>query len=160
MKHVFIKRWRKYYLDLFTTMYPEIDRKELKKYLNEIIDEYLVNPKAKIHNNYIHKSIDVDLLSVIDWMEETKPIIGGFGVFYKNQRESINPAAIMLKNFLTLRKTFKKKLKEYNENSYEYADYDRKQLNEKINANSYYGAKIILKKENSSIRKSSLFLFY
>jgi len=140
MKHVFIKRWRKYYLDLFTTMYPEIDRKELKKYLNEIIDEYLVNPKAKIHNNYIHKSIDVDLLSVIDWMEETKPIIGGFGVFYKNQRESINPAAIMLKNFLTLRKTFKKKLKEYNENSYEYADYDRKQLNEKINANSYYGA--------------------
>lgn len=140
MKNIFLKKWKKYYLDLFTRMYPEIDRKELKKYLNEIIDKNLVNPKAKIHNNYIHKSIDVDLLSVIDWMEETKPIIGGFGVFYKNQNESINPAANMLKNFLSLRKIYKKRLKDFHEKSYEYADFDRKQLNEKINANSYYGA--------------------
>lgn len=140
MKNIFLKKWKKYYLNIFTKMYPEIDKKELKTYLDEIIENNLINPKAKIHNNYIHKSIDVDLLSVIDWLEETKPIIGGFGVFYKNQYQSKNPAANMLKNFLSLRKSYKKLLKKYNEKSYEYGDYDRKQLNEKQNTNSYYGA--------------------
>lgn len=138
--HKFLKEWKKHYANVFTNIYPELSKKEIKEFLDEIIEERLVNPEAKLHNNYVHKQIKVDLLSVIDWFEETKPIAGGFGVFYKNQEQVLNPAAVMLNNFLTLRKQYKAKLKEYKETSYEYATYDRMQLTEKINANSYYGA--------------------
>lgn len=138
--HKFLKKWKKHYVNVFTNIFPELSKKELKEFLDEIIEERLVNPEAKLHNNYVHKQIKVDLLSVIDWFEETKPIAGGFGVFYKNQEQVLNPAAVMLNNFLTLRKQYKAKLKEYKETSYEYATYDRMQLTEKINANSYYGA--------------------
>lgn len=138
--HKFLKDWKKHYVNVFTNIYPELSKKEIKEFLDEVIEERLVNPEAKLHNNYVHKQIKVDLLSVIDWFDETKPIAGGFGVFYKNQEQVLNPAAVMLNNFLTLRKQYKAKLKEYKESSYEYATYDRLQLTEKINANSFYGA--------------------
>lgn len=136
MGDYFINDWKKYYTRLFTQMYPQLSEKELKIFLDKVLKEKLVNPDAEIHNNYIHKSIKVDLLSVIDWYEDTKPIAGGFGVFFKNQNQVLNPAAVMLNNFLTLRKSYKGKLKDYSETSYEYATFDRLQLTEKINANS------------------------
>jgi len=136
----FIKDWAKHYTDIFTTMYPDIDKKDLKKFLINIANERVENPKAELHNNYVHRTMDVDLLTVYDWFNQTEPIAGGFGVFFKNQNQVLNPAAVMLNNFLTLRKQYKGKLKDYKETSYEYAAYDRMQLTEKINANSYYGA--------------------
>lgn len=140
LNHSFIKKWKKKQISILTSMYPNLDKEHLSDFLNNIIEERIVNPSAVIHNNYIHKQIKVDLLSLIDWFENNKPIAGGFGVFYKNQHQVINPAAIMLNNFLTLRKKYKAKLKEYKEDTYEYATFDRLQLTEKINANSYYGA--------------------
>lgn len=137
---LFLKDWKKHYIDIFTTIYPEIDGDELNKFLDNVIEKRLHNPKAQLHNNYIHKNIIIDLLSIYDWYDRTKPIAAGFGVFFKNQEQVLNPAAVMLNNFLTLRKTYKKRLKDYSEMSYEYATYDRLQLTEKINANSYYGA--------------------
>jgi hypothetical protein len=136
----FIKDWKKYYTKIFLTMYPGIDKEELNKLLDKIIDEKLVNPPAQLHNNYIHKSIQVDLLGIYDWIDKTQPIVAGFGVFFKNQNQVLNPAAVMLDNFLNLRKSYKKELKNYLETSYEYATFDRLQATEKINANSYYGA--------------------
>lgn len=136
----FLKDWKKHYREIFQTMYPQLEKKELNNLLDKVIAEKLVDPKAKIHNNYVHQEIDVSLLSVIDWVDKTKPIVGGFGVFFKNQSEVLNPAAVMLSNFLKLRKTYKSQLKNHKETSYEYATFDRMQATEKINANSYYGA--------------------
>jgi len=121
-------------------IYPNLTKKDLSTFLDKVIEKRLVNPKAKLHNNYVHKEIDVDLLTVIDWFHDTKPIAAGFGVFFKDQNHAKNPAAVMLDNFMTLRKRYKAKLKEYKEDSYEYATFDRLQLSEKVNANSYYGA--------------------
>jgi DNA polymerase elongation subunit (family B) len=121
-------------------MYPDLDKKEIKSFLKDVVEERVVNPKAQLHNNYAHMKMDVDLLSVIDWYEDKKPIAAGFGVFFKNQDQVLNPSAVMLQNFLDLRKVYKNQLKNYLETSYEYATFDRLQLTEKINANSYYGA--------------------
>lgn len=133
---VFLKEWTKHQGSILRRMYPELSKQEINQFLENQIKKNLNNPQAKIHNNYIHKEIDVDLLGVIDWIDRTKVIIGGFGVFYKNQHEILNPAAVMLSNFLKLRKQYKKELHVYNEKSYEYATFDRLQLTEKINANS------------------------
>lgn len=136
----FIKEWVRHNTDVFETMYPEIDRKELKKFIRKVAEERVVNPKAKLHNNYAHREIDIDLLTLIDWFDEMKPIAAGFGVFFKDQSRVKNPAAVMLNNFMTLRKDYKKRLKDLPEGSYEYQTFDRLQLTEKINANSFYGA--------------------
>lgn len=139
-EHVFLKDWKKHFTRVFQTMYPELTKKELKKFLNEVIDERLVNPEAQLHNNYAHMSMKVDLLTMIDWFDDQKPIAGGFGLFFKNQYQVLNPNAVMLDNFMSLRKDYKKLLKVYDEGSYEYMAADRMQATEKINANSFYGA--------------------
>ena len=104
--------------------------------MDDIVEKHLINPKAKLHNNYIHKSIDVDLVSVYDWVKKTKPIVAGFGVFFKNQDESMNPVAVMIENFIATRKKYKDIRDTFHEESYEYETYDRYQSTEKINPNS------------------------
>jgi DNA polymerase elongation subunit (family B) len=139
-KYTFLDQWKKHQRSILMNIYPELDKKELDILLDDIIKETMINPKAEIHNNYIHKSINDDLLSVVNWMERTNPIASGFGVFFKNQKQALNPAAVMLEKFMTLRKDYKGQLKNHHEDSYEYKTFDRFQLTEKVNSNSYYGA--------------------
>ena len=58
MAHNFIKRWKKENLDILSSMYPEVNEKDIIKFLNKQIKENLINRECKIHNNYIHKSMD------------------------------------------------------------------------------------------------------
>lgn len=139
-KHKFIKDWVKQNLSIFEDTYPEVSRKDLKEYLYEVAAEQIKVPKAKLHNNYAHKEIEIDLLTLVDWIDNVKPITAGFGVFFKDQTKVKNPAAVMLQEFMTLRKTYKKNLHHLDPESYEYQMFDRLQLTEKVNANSYYGA--------------------
>lgn len=140
MQHTFIKKWKKEQRKILRRMYPDVSNKEIKKFLNMEVDKYLYNPECKIDNNYIGKTINTTLLDCIDWIEETKPICAGHGVFFKNQHEVKSPLAIMINKFLVLRKSFKKRLKDFDPTSYEYATFDRRQLSEKVNANAIYGA--------------------
>lgn len=138
--HVFLKEWKETNRNLISRMYPTLKDKNINKFLDKMIDKYIEVPTGIIDNNHVHKSIQVDLLSVIDWYRNNNLIAAGYGAFFKNQDVEINPAATMLDNFLTLRKSYKKQLKNYSNDSYEYASFDRKQLIEKLAANSYYGA--------------------
>lgn len=140
MEHSFIKEWKKENYKILHRMYPEVSKKEINKFLDKEVKKYLKNPDCEIDNNYIGKTIKTNLLSVIDWIKDTKPICAGHGVFFKNQHEVISPLAIMIQKFLTSRKAFKKRLKDFDPTSYEYATFDRKQLAEKVNANAIYGA--------------------
>lgn len=137
--HKFIQDWKDEAFTVLTRAYPQLTRDQIDEKLNEMIEKRLVNPKATIHNNYAHKKMVTNLLSVVDWIDQYKPILGGFGCFYKNQNQEINPFGMMLDKFLTLRKEIKGLLKIYPDTSEEYADADRGQLNEKVNANAGYG---------------------
>lgn len=139
-KHVFLKEWKKTNRELISRMYPTLKDKDINKFLDKMIDKYIEVPTGVLDNNHMQKSIQVDLLSVIDWYKDNNLIAAGYGVFFKNQDVEINPAANMLDNFLKLRKVYKNQLKNYPNDSYEYASFDRKQLIEKLAANSYYGA--------------------
>ena len=138
--HKFIKEWKEVYRNMLKTAYPDISKKEIDVFLNKIIDDNIQVPKAIVDNNYVHKSIQVDLITLIDWVYEKKLICGGHAVFFKNRHEAVNPSAMMLETFLANRKAIKKRLKDYEPGSYEYAVCDRNQLIEKLAANSYYGA--------------------
>ena len=139
LKHKFINDWKDEAFRILTRSYPHLTREQIDNKLNEMIDRQLVNPQATMHNNYADKKMTLSLLSVVDWIDTYKPIIGGFGCFYKNQKQELNPFGLMLDKFLTSRKQIKALLKVYDEDSDDYADSDRKQLTEKQNANSGYG---------------------
>ena len=136
---IFIEQWKAHQIKAIKTIHPHLEDDEIDSLLDKMISEQMVNPKATLHNNYEHKALNIDLLSVIDWMDRVKPIIGGFGCFFKNQDTEINPTATMLNKFMQSRKDYKKRLEDFASDSEEYATYDRLQLVEKVNSNSYYG---------------------
>ena len=135
-KYKIIKDWVKYYTEVLQLVFPEFDKKDIKNFLYDIVEEHIKVPDAMIDNNYVHASMNFDLLSISNWIEDTKPLVGGHGVFFRNQHEVINPAAQMLLNSMNKRKEFKDKLKVYREGTYEYDMYDRFQQAEKVVANS------------------------
>lgn len=136
----FIRDWTKRQRQILLRTVPEATREQVDTLLDEALRAELKNPKGTIVNNYQHMEIPTDLLTLIDWMRTTKPIIGGFGVFYRNQDQVLNPVAAMLENFSKMRNAYKSKLWTTPKGSYEYRDLDSSQKTEKINSNSYYGA--------------------
>jgi len=138
--YVFLQQWRKTNRKILHQLYPEISKQEINNFLDEIINENLKNHKVILDNNYINKQINTNLLDTINWINNTDPICAGHGVLYKNQHQVVNPLALMIQKFLTSRKKFKNQLKFIEDKtSYEYQTFDRKQLSEKISANSIYG---------------------
>lgn len=141
--------WRNKVLEITKHQFPEAKKKDVNRILKDIVLKNMRSSTAEIRNNYIHQSLNVDLSTVYTWIHAEKPILAGFGSFFKNQEQEINPVAVMLDNFLNLRKQIKGLLKVLPKGSYEYDKADREQGNEKRNANSYYGS--------SGARASSFF---
>ena len=133
----------KYRDDMFHVMkktHPEWDEDKLKKNIEKIMCDRFENPDVTLDNNYTHERRESTLLSVFDWAIETKPIIAGNGTFYKQHKYGISPFALMVDGFLQQRKAYKKLMFAVgDETSRKYADFDLKQANEKILANSDYG---------------------
>ena len=138
-QHEFVKDWIKAQTKILRNVFPDKKKEEIVSYLEEQVQKNLVNHDVKLHNNYRQQSLNTTLLDVIDWIKEKQPICAGFGMFYKNQHKASNPNSRMIINFLDLRKSFKKLLKEYLEGTYEYNTADRKQMTEKVNVNAFYG---------------------
>ena len=136
----FLKEWKKETLELLETARPDIDRKELKKIIEKIIDKNLIDQNCILDNNYLHKQGKTSLLSLYDWIKDNKPIIAGHGVLFKNQDQAVNPNAKMLIHLLDHRKVVKDEMKKCDAHGEEYKKKHRQQNNLKVAANSEYGA--------------------
>lgn len=143
MDSKYLKKYKDRMCQAMIQANPTWKKKDVEKIIERTIEERLENPTVTLDNNYTHEQKDSTLLSVLDWSLDRKPLIAGNGTFYKNQYEALNPTREMLDEWADNRKFFKKKMFQageiYGTNSREYNDNDRKQLNEKINMNSYYG---------------------
>ena len=143
MDSKYLKKYKDRMCQAMMQANPTWKKKDVEKIVERTIEERLENPTVTLDNNYTHEQKDSTLLSVLDWSLDRKPLIAGNGTFYKNQYEALNPTREMLDEWAENRKFFKKKMFQagemYGTNSREYNDNDRKQLNEKINMNSYYG---------------------
>ena len=137
----FIKKYKKEMVKTMMQANPEWDKKDIEKVIDKMIKEKIQNPSVILDNNFTGEKRETTLLATLDWIIERKPIVAGNGTFYMNQHEAKNPIAQMLDNFLITRKKLKKEMfKVEDTNSPKYKDLDRSQQNQKINANSYYGA--------------------
>lgn len=138
--NLFIERYVASMKEAMVKMNPDIDEDSIEKVIRETIQKKIQNPVVILDNNYTHESRETNLVSVLGWIEKRKPVICGNATFYKNQHEAMNPTAVMLDNFATQRSNYKKQMFAIEDfSSPEYKDFDRKQNNEKINMNSYYG---------------------
>ena len=142
-KSNYLKKYRSRMTDIMKQSHPNWDKDRIEKIITKMIEKNFKNPEVTLDNNYTGESKESTLLSVLDWTLDRKPLIAGNGTFYKNQHEAINPIARMLDMFAENRNNYKAKMfkasDKYGSDSDLVAEFDRKQLNEKINMNSYYG---------------------
>lgn len=139
-KSTFIKRYKKSVWKSLQRIDPNISKEQAEKVMDQMILEQGFSPEVRLDNNYTGEYADTTLIAVLDWLKDREPIIAGNATFYKNQHESVNPAAVMLRGLLDERAAIKKQMfKVEDATSRMYKDLDRGQMNKKVGANSYYG---------------------
>jgi hypothetical protein len=133
----FLKEYRNQVKDALKKLHPDWKDDFLKKNIDEIILRELRNPETTLENDYTHELRQTNLVSVFDWLMETKPIIAANGTFFKQHKDAINPNALMVDDFLVQRARIKKEMFAIeDESSRAYASKDIKQGNEKRLDNS------------------------
>ena len=134
------------YVDKMTKIlkmtHPEWDEDDIERIVRRIVKDNIKNPKVTLDNNYRKETRDTNLISVLNWCNDSKPLIAGNATFYQQHKDAKNPVIEMLRGFKKSRKENKKKMfaAEGGPGSSEYAYFDRCQKNDKINNNSWYGA--------------------
>lgn len=131
--------WKNEVAGILQVQFPDASKKDIRKFLEAQVENTMKSSSAELRNNHRHQSLKLDLVTFYTWVKAENPIIAGYGTFFKNQDQEINPVATMLDEFMILRKKFKGLLKHYEPHMYEYKQADQDQLGEKVNANSYYG---------------------
>ena len=132
-----LRKWKKDMKVLMNVLYPNIDEKEKDLFLDNTIKENLQRSDMVLNNTYQEKELWSDTLDVSEYYFKGKPATGGNGVLFHPTK--FNPALKMLESFGDRRKQFKKERKMFPEDSFEFADRDLKQNNEKVKMNAWYG---------------------
>jgi len=136
----YLSTYKERMIEIMKKINPDWKRKDIEKELSKMIDDRCQIPVCTLDNNYTGETRETNLLSVLDWAMDEKPILTGNMTYYKNQDQAINPIATMLKDKLAERKALKKKMYQYVDNKAMYDALDRAQGNVKRLVNSYYGA--------------------
>lgn len=139
-KYSVLKEYIEENINKMKLVFPDASESELKEYIESEVKKNLQNHDALLDNNYIGKTARTTMLDILQYIHDTKPVIAGYGVLFKNNDEAINPAITMLDKFGADRSALKKEMKTFPAGSYMYNKKDRGQKRKKINMNSYYGA--------------------
>lgn len=136
----FINKWKLEMYDKLRIQFPNLSKEDIDKKLDALINTKFTDRPCQIDNNYIHKTAETTLLNLIEYIHKTNPILAGGGVLFKRQDEAPNASAGLLIESLTARNKIKAERKNFSADSYEFLIRDIGQGNEKVVANSYYGA--------------------
>lgn len=120
--------------------YPSMSESDIEEKLYRIINTRMKDHPCLLDNNYLGTSRDTTLLAMTEFFTKQKPILAGYGVLFKPHDKSANASAGLLIESLDNRNKIKAERKKYPQGSYEFLVRDIGQGNEKVIANSYYGA--------------------
>lgn len=141
MKHsIFVEQWLEETIRKFELLYPGIDRQELGKILLDVFQQKGNNPKTLLHNNYMRQEVNSDILTLYDWIQTKKPIIGGGGVFFMDQTKRHSPIATIIKKKKRDRKMYQASRDTRDPESYEWWHDDIMQTEKKVKINAIYGS--------------------
>ena len=136
----FVKKWVEEQKNKIKLLKPDISDKELDKFLRDEANKAFKDHECVILNNHRNKSANTSLLNLIQFIVDTKPIIAGQGVLFKNQNEAYSPLAKMSYELKLKRDAIKKDRNKYDKRSHEFLVRDIGQDNAKRLGNSLYGA--------------------
>lgn len=119
---------------------PDIDDKELENFIKSKVKENYKNPTCEFQD----KNMECEqgsLMRVIDFIEKDKPIISGYGAFFKQHGELKSVEYDLITYLGDTRSIYKKKKIEHtnDEDKRLYNIYDIFQLTFKLLANSLFG---------------------
>ena len=77
-------------------LYPEKDKKEMKKYIREVVYTNTQNFPIEWDNSYTGDHGESTFLALTEWMQKRKPIIAGNATLFCRQDELLSPNSIML----------------------------------------------------------------
>lgn len=120
--------------------YPNMDRREIDRVLDYSIQKRYKKADVMIDNSYTHKSINMDLLALTDYIQSREPILTAFGAMFRKHGEVPNPLAITIQSFLDKRSENKKIMFKYPKGSEMFERYNLLQSLDKIDAN---GCKVV-----------------
>lgn len=106
-----------------------LNQEKIEKYLDNLVHDYMVNPKVEIINNYVNANVQTDLLSLIDTINDNQLIIGGGGVLYLQHGIKDNVMYDYIRNLQELRNHHKKERKKYDKGTDEWLQEDIAQAN-------------------------------
>lgn len=136
----FLKEYVKQATKSICMIYPDLKKEDIQPIIIREVENRLMNPPARIENSYTREARDTTLLSVLDYVIETKPIIAANGTFFKQHKDSINPNAKMLDQFGENRSIEKKLMFACQGiDEIEYNIHNIDQTNWKKLSNSWYG---------------------
>ena len=122
----YIHKWKKEMMATMRQINPKWSKEDMDPILDDMLLKQMQIPEAVMSNNFTGEERNTNILSILDWTFERKPLVAGNGTFYKNQHEAINPVARMLDGFLIERKRLKKEMfKVEDKTSDRYKDLDR-----------------------------------
>ena len=143
MPNVLQKTWVKAMTDAMCLAHPEYTRNEIESIVSETYQERVRDTKVQIYNSYENVVANPTLLTILDWIDHTKPLIAESGVFFypKHVRPNIN-TDIIKECMLDARTVHKQEKFDALEagDTFLASIKHIQQLNDKKAANSGYGA--------------------
>jgi len=142
----FVQKYKRDMLATLTKLKPDVPRETLEELIDKQIEEnQKLNSDEKnvtIRNNYENVESEYTLLDVLDFYEDKKPIMTGYGVMFKQHEKAMNLSASFVEWLMSERKVAKKaQFAALNEGDVaKESFYEMMQKTFKLLNNSYYGA--------------------
>jgi len=136
---IFITEWKDKMKDIINARFGHLSKTKVDKYLNQLIEKNIYNPRVAIVNNYTNQKVETTVLDLIDAIRKNNLIIGGGGVLYAQHGVKDNILLEFIVDLRRLRDGFKRERKKYQEDTDEYLMADINQNNVKVKVNSLYG---------------------
>ena len=115
--------------------YPEVDSRELEPILDYSIQKRYFQSNAQVANSYTHKTANMTLLAISDYIASREPIVTAFGTMFRKHADVPNPMAVVVQSFLDNRSKHKKEMFKYPKGSEQFEKYNLLQVLDKIDTN-------------------------
>ena len=112
---------------------------ELENIISRTIKTKVQDPTITLDNNVNGDHVDITLIRLCGWIENSNPVVSGNATFYMQPTQLLSPTSNMLRTLKKERKAVKNKMFSFKPGSDEYAMLDLTQQNIKVIMNAEYG---------------------
>ena len=96
--------------EMYMQVHPDCNPEKVRKHIQDLTDRNFKNIPCQLNNNITQETINTNVCSVFDWIEQRSPIISGNGTFFMQHEEYLAPIVVMLETLQKERKNVKKEM--------------------------------------------------